>query len=145
MPMGKSRRYHTKLGKQASYILLGQTGVVFAAASFWSIGVWPMVVLSAIVLCLAAWMVLGTRYVIGHTFLYAHCGPLRLRVPLSAITAVHRRALDRGVTFALASDLIGIEYGANALNVSPRDADGFIEAVHDATRSAADSRRLDNR
>ena len=141
MSMGKSGRYRTKLGKQASYILLGQTGVVFAAASFWSNGVWPMVVLSAIVLCLAAWMMLGTRYVIDRTFLYAHCGPFRLRVPLAAITAVHRRAMDRGVTFALASDLIGIEYGANALNVSPRDADGFIKAVHKATQS----RRPDGR
>lgn len=140
MPMGNSRRYRTKLGKRASYLLLGQAGGVLAAAGFWSNGVWPMVVLSAIVLCLAAWTLLGTRYVIDRTFLYAHSGPLRLRVPLAAITAVHRRALDRGVTFALASDLIGIEYGANALNVSPRDADGFIEAVHDATRSAADSR-----
>ena len=140
MPMGKSRRYRTKLGKQASYLLLGQAGGVLAAVGFWSNGVWPMVVLSAIVLCLAAWIVLGTRYVIDRTFLYAHYGPFRLRVPLRAITAVHQRALDRGVTFALASDLIGIEYGANALNVSPRDADRFIEAVHNAMQSAANSR-----
>ena len=53
-----------------------------------------------------------------------------MRVRLGDITAVHRRTVGRGVTLGLGTDFIGIEYGANALNVSPRDADDFIEAVH---------------
>ena len=114
------------------YILLGQIGVVLATVSFWRIGAWPMVVLGAVVLCLAAWTLLGTRYVIGDVVLDARRGPFRMRVPLRDITAVRRHAVDRGVTFGFGSDFVGIEYGANAINVSPRDADDFISALQAA-------------
>ena len=137
--MAESRRYPTSLGKRFTYVLLSQAGVVVATVSFWRLGVWLMVVLGAIVLCLSAWMLLGTRYVIGGGVLDARLGPLRMRVRLGDITAVHRRAVDRGVTLGLGSDYIDIEYGANALNVSPRDADGFIEVVRNAKPAAGAS------
>ena len=91
-----------------------------------------MVVLGGLVLCLATWILLGTRYVIGDVVLDARRGPFRMRVPLRDITAVHRHAVDRGVTFGFGPDYIGIEYGANAINVSPRDADDFIRALQTA-------------
>ena len=122
-------RFRSKHGSRANYIMLGQVGGILAMIAFWRVGAWPMVVLCVIVLSLALWTVLGTRYVIRGGVLDARSGPLRMRVPLRDITAVHRRTVDRGVTLGLGDDYIGIEYGANALNVSPLDADGFVEAV----------------
>ena len=127
--MAEPRRYRTQFGRRAAYLLLSQGGCFISTVGFWWLGVWPMVVLGAAVLCLAAWMVLGTGYVVHDGVLAARSGPLRMRVQLRDITAVHRRTVDRGVTLGLGTDFIGIEYGANALNVSPRDADDFIEAV----------------
>lgn len=131
--MPETGRYRTKLGRQGVYFLLGQTGAVLATAAFWRVGAWPMVVLGGLVLCLATWILLGTRYVIGDVVLDARRGPLRMRVPLRDITAVHRHAVDRGVTLGFGPDFIGIEYGANAINVSPRDADDFIRTLQAAT------------
>lgn len=125
--MPETGRYRTKLGRQGVYFLLGQTGAVLATAAFWRVGAWPMVVL-----CLATWILLGTRYVIGDVVLDARRGPLRMRVPLRDITTVHRHAVDRGVTLGFGPDFIGIEYGANAINVSPRDADDFIRTLQAA-------------
>ena len=34
-----------------------------------------------------------------------------------------------GPLFGLGSDFIGIEYGEKAVNVSPKDADGFVDTV----------------
>ena len=130
--MPETGRYRTRLGSQGVYILLGQTGVVLATAAFWRVGARPMVVLGGLVLCLAVWILLGTRYVIGDAVLDARRGPLRMRIPLRDITAVHRHALDRGVTLGFGPDFIGIEYGANAINVSPREADDFIRALQAA-------------
>ena len=127
--MAEPRRYRTQFGRRATYLLLSLGGGFISMVGFWWVGVWPMVVLGAIVLCLAAWMVLGTGYVMHDGVLAARSGPLRMRVRLRDITAVHRRTVERGVTLGLGTDFIGIEYGANALNVSPRDADDFIEAV----------------
>lgn len=130
--MPESKRYGTRLGRPGVYMLLGQTGVILATVAFWRVGAWPMVVLGGLVLCLAVWILLGTRYSIGDTVLDARRGPFRMRVPLRDITGVHRHALDRGVTLGFGPDFIGIEYGANAINVSPRDADDFIRALQAA-------------
>ena len=137
--MAERKRYGTKLGRRAAYLVLGQVGGLLGMATFWLIGAWPMVVLSAIMLCLAAWTLLGTRYSVGNDVLVARSGPYRQRVPLRDITAVRRHTVDRGVTLGFGTDFIGIEYGANALNVSPREADDFVKAV----RAAMMSRPLD--
>ena len=39
-----------------------------------------------------------------------------------------------GPMFGLGSDFIGIEYGERAVNISPTDIDGFIEAVQHARK-----------
>lgn len=130
--MVRAKRYRTKLTRQGLCILLGQIGVVLGTVAFWRVGAWPMVVLGGLVLCLATWILLGTRYLIGDSVLDARRGPIRIRVPLRDVTGLHRHALDRGVTLGFGPDFIGIEYGANAINVSPRDADDFIRALQAA-------------
>lgn len=140
--MPESRRYRTSLGSWGVWILLGQTGVVLATVGFWRVGAWPMVVLAGIVLCLGAWILFGTRYVIGGGVLDARRGPFRMQLPLRDITAVQRHAVDRGVMFGFGPDFIGIEYGANAINVSPRDADGFIRALEAAMPVRAPPRTI---
>lgn len=123
-------------------MVLGQTGVILATVAFWRVGAWPMVVLGVLVLCLAAWILLGTRCSIGDAVLNARRGPIRMRVPLRDITGVHRHALDRGVTLGFGPDFIGIEYGANAINVSPRDADDFVRALQAAMPARTRSRSI---
>lgn len=140
--MPEPKRYGSTFGRRATYLLLEQVPGLLAAATFWRMGVWPMVVLAAIVLCLAGWTVLCTRYVIGGGTLDARHGPFRMRVPLRDITAVHHHTVDRGLTYGLGFDFIGIEYGANALNVSPRDTDDFIETLQVAVARSL-GRRLE--
>ena len=42
-----------------------------------------------------------------------------------------------GPMWGLGSDFLGIEYGeSNAVNVSPQDVDGFIEAVQHGTQQS---------
>ena len=138
--MAERKRYGSKLGKRAAYLVLVQVGGLLAMATFWLIGAWPIVLLGVIVLSLAAWTLLGTRYSVGNGVLVARSGPIRKRVPLRDITAVRRHAVDRGITLGLGTDLIGIEIRANALNVSPREAGGFVDVVRAAmTRPPVES------
>ena len=79
------------------------------------------------------WVLLGTRYVVGQDVLVVRMGPYRKRIALSDVTRVHRHRMQTGPMLGLGSDFIGIEYGENkTVNVSPRDADGFVEAVKHA-------------
>jgi len=123
-------RYPTTVGSFAVIVGLGPTGIALATGSFWLQGAWPMVGLGVALLCVFGWILLGTRYVVERDVLLVRMGPYRKRIALRDVTKVDRDRMRNGPMLGLGSDFIGIEYGENkAVNVSPRDADGFIEAV----------------
>ena len=101
--------------------------------SFWLLGSWPMVGLGVALLCVFGWILLGTRYVVEQGVLGIRMGPFRKRIRLSDVTGGHRHRMRNGPTLGLGSDFIGIEYGEQAVNISPKDADGFVEAVWQGT------------
>ena len=126
-------RYRTTFGSYAVILGLGPAGIALSTLSFWLLGSWPMVGLGVALLCGFGWILLGTRYVVEQGVLGIRMGPFRKRIRLSDVTGVHRHRMRNGPTLGLGSDFIGIEYGEQAVNVSPKDADGFIEAVWQAT------------
>ena len=122
-------RYRTAFGSFAVILGIGPAAIALTLPSAWLSGWWPMFGLGVALLCVFAWTLLGTRYVIEQGVLDVRVGPIQKRIPLSDITAVHRHRMSSGPTCGLGSDFIGIEYGERAVNVSPKDVDGFIEAV----------------
>lgn len=122
-------RYHTTFGVYVVILGLGPAGIALAMPNAWLSGWWPMVGLGVALLCVFAWTLLGTRYVIEEGVLDVRVGPIHKRIPLRDITAVHRHRMRNGPTYGLGSEFIGIEYRERAVNVSPKDVDGFIEAV----------------
>lgn len=122
-------RYRTAFGSFVVIPGLGPAAIALTLPSAWVNGSWPMLGLGVAVLCVFGWILLATRYVIEQGVLDVRVGPIRKRIPLSDITAVHRHRMSNGPTCGLGSDFIGIEYGERAVNVSPKDVDGFIKAV----------------
>ena len=122
-------RYRTTFGSYIVILGLGPAGIALAMPNAWLSGSWPMVGLGVALLCVFAWTLLGTRYVIEQGVLDVRVGPIHKRVPLRDITAVHRHRMSNGPTYGLGSEFIGIEYGERAVNVSPKDVDGFIKAL----------------
>ncbi len=89
-----------------------------------------MVGLGVALPCVFRWILLGTRYVVERDVRLVRMGPYRKRIALRDVTKVDRDRMWNGPILGLGPDFIGIEYGENkAANVSPRDADGLIEAV----------------
>ena len=125
-------RYRTTFGAYAVILGLGPAGAALATASLWQSGRWSMVLLGVALLGVFGWVLLGTRYVVRHGVLDVRLGPLHRRISLGDITEIHRHRMLKGPTLGLGSDFIGIEYGEQAVNVSPKDAAGFIEAVSKA-------------
>ena len=126
-------RYRTTFGSYAVILGLGPAGIGLATLSFALQGSWPMAGLGVALLCVFGWILLGTRYVVGQDVLDVRMGPLRRRIPLNDVTGIHRR-MGNGWMLGLGSDFISIEFGQRrAVNVSPRNPDGFIEAVRQGT------------
>ena len=123
-------RYRTTFGSYAVILGLGPTGIGLATLSSALQGSWPMAGLGVALLCVFGWILLGTRYVVGQDVLDVRMGPLRRRIPLNDVTGIHRHRMVDGWMLGLGSDFISIEFGQRpAVNVSPRNPDGFIEAV----------------
>ena len=120
---------------------LGPAGMALTLPNAWLSGWWPMFGLGVALLCLFGWVLLGTRYVVEEGVLDVRVGPLHKRIPLDDITGVHRYRLSNGPMFGLGSDFIGVEYGERAVNISPNNIDGFIEAVWPATDQPRSPRR----
>ena len=128
-------QYRTTFGSYAVILGLGPMGIGLATLSFGLNGWWPMVGLGVALLCLFGWLLLRTRYVVEQEVLDVRMGPFHRRIPLSDIRGIHRHRMRHGPMFGLGSDFIGIEYGEQGVNVSPKDADGFIEAIRQGTRA----------
>ena len=135
-------RCGTAYGRHLVVRALVPAGAGLATVNFWNLGVWPMVGFAVLLLCLSL-SFLWTSYSVAQGVLHIRHGLFHRRVPLRSVTAVHRRALPGGMWFGLGTDFIGIQHGPNAVNVSPRDTDGFVEALRagmaDAGASVSES------
>ena len=126
-------RYRSEVG---SYALILGLGPGLAISSFALLGAWPMVGLGVALLCLTGWVAFGTRYAVEQYALDIRMGPFHRRIRLREVTGIHRRRLRKGPAFGLGPDFVGIEYGERVVNVSPRDVDGFVEALWEGAEEA---------
>jgi hypothetical protein len=106
------------LGASALILWTGNGGILDA---------FPPVVLTATA-GLLLWVLYGTRYTFSAGVLDARCGPFRFRVPLDDVTSAEpsRDALSGP---ACSLDRLLIHYGHRRILVSPRDREGFLEAL----------------
>ena len=123
-------RFRTAIGTEALFVSIGPVVALLAAA--WA-GSWALMGVGACFLAWVGWMAFGARYVIEDGVLDVRMGPFRRRIRLSDITGVRRGPCRRARTFGLGSDFVGIQHGERAVNVSPRDVDGFVEALRSGT------------
>ena len=130
-------RYHTAFGMQLVFVG-GGLGLGVGATISWWFDSWPMLSLGLTSLALLGWILLGTRYIVREGVLDIRCGPVHKRIPLGDITGVHRRMLDRGLMLGLGSDFIGIEYDGKVVHISPRNVEGFVEAISEALEARED-------
>ena len=123
------KRYRTAYGSYAVILGLGPMALALTTVSPWMLGNWSMFGVGAVVIGVFAWTLLCTGYVVDAGFLVVRLGPFRKRIPLNEITRFDPHRMRHGPMFGLGSDFIGIEYGGKAINVSPKDADGFVEVL----------------
>lgn len=135
-------KYRTTLGSYAVILGLGPAAIAGTTVTFWLHGWWLMVGLTVVPLCLFGWVVLGTRYAVEQDALDIRLGPLHKRIALGDITGVHRHRMLEGPMFGLGSDFISIEYGERAVNISPKDADDFVNAISKATERPSSPRAV---
>ena len=90
----------------------------------------PHVLISGLLGLSFFWLLLSTKYTIGRDTLMIQSGPFRWRIPKGEITQI---TPSRSVISspALSLDRLKIEYagGRNSILVSPKDKNGFIQAV----------------
>lgn len=119
-------RYRTSIGIEAFFVAMGPTIALLAG---WTTGSWLLAGTSACLLGALAWMAAWTRYVIADGVLDVRMGPLHRRIRLDEITSVDRGHRWKGATLGLGSDSVCIEVGEKTVNLSPRDVDGFVQAL----------------
>ena len=119
-------RFRTAIGTEALFVSIGPVVALLAAA--WA-GSWALTGVGACFLVWVGWMAFGTRYGIEDGVLEVRMGPFGRRIRLCDITEVQRGPCQRARTLGLGSDFVGIRHGEGAVNVSPRDVDGFVAAL----------------
>lgn len=86
---------------------------------------------------LPLWLLLSTRYILGHGRLVVRSGPFRWHIPLTDITSITPTSNPLSSP-ALSLDRLRIDYGrGRSLMISPRSKAEFIRDVEMATRGAA--------
>ena len=123
------KRYRTTYGSYAVILGLGPVAIALPTVNSWMLGNWPMFGVGVVVIGVFAWTLLGTGYGFDGGFLVVRLGPFRKRIPLGEITRFDLHRMRHGPMFGLGSEFIGIEYRGKGINVSPKDGEGFVEAL----------------
>lgn len=81
---------------------------------------------------LSAWFIVGTGYRVEPERLVARSGPIRWRIPWSALRSIGDADGDLTSGPAMSLDRIELRYGdGQSMLVSPKDRAGFLQAVKD--------------
>ena len=130
------KRYRSAFGTGLVFLAIPLAASSLGMLNSWFSQRWLLFALSAIPVGVGAWMIGQARYMIEEAALDIRIGFFHRNVPWRDIKAVHRRTLPKGAMLGFGSDFIGIEYGEKTVNVSPKDADGFVEAVRERMEDA---------
>lgn len=74
---------------------------------------------------------MSTRYRVVDGVLHVHHGPFHRRIELESISTISLgEKLRWARLYGLGSDRLGIDYeGGRAVNITPKDVDGFLAAI----------------
>ena len=72
---------------------------------------------------------LSTKYRVWDGALHVRVGPFSRRIAIDAITSVTDHGIAPGRVYGLGSDIIGIAYEGGAIDITPKDAEGFLAAI----------------
>lgn len=77
------------------------------------------------------YVMLSTRYRVVDGVLHVHHGPFSRRIELDSILTISLgQKLRWARLYGLGSDRLGIDYeGGRAVNITPKDVDGFLAAI----------------
>jgi len=100
------------------------------------VGLASAVAMLSLVICLALWLFLTTRYELGSESLVVRSGPFSWRIRLAEITSVERTKDPRAGP-ALSLDRLCVRYrrGLEIL-ISPEDQEGFLAVLHERAPGA---------
>lgn len=94
---------------------------------------WPPFIILALTTVLIIWVLLDTRYVINHGFLFYRSGPFRGRIDIAKIKKIQRHSgLYVPVSMKPALDTKGFIITYNNFDdvfVSPENSDAFLQEI----------------
>ena len=78
---------------------------------------------------IVAYLLLSTKYRVEDGILYVRTGPFKRSVAIDSITSITDHGTPKGRLYGLGTDIIGIAYEGGSVNITPKDADGFMAAI----------------
>ena len=93
---------------------------------------WQAVVFRIIAVVLPSITVLlmvTTNYRVIGGVLHLRMAFWRRRIPIETITSLSEYGIKKGRVYGLGTDILAIEYEGGSVGVTPKDLEGFVEAV----------------
>ena len=89
-----------------------------------------------------AYLVLSTKYRVEDGVLHVRMGPFKRSIAIDSITSVTDYGIAPGRVYGLGSDIIGIAYEDSAIDITPKDAEGFLAAIGFPSTASQDAEAL---
>lgn len=74
-------------------------------------------------------LMVTTRYRVLGGVLHLRMAFWCRRIPIETITSLSEHGIKKGRVYGLGTDILAIEYDGGAVGVTPKDLEGFVEAV----------------
>ena len=78
---------------------------------------------------IVALLMVSTRYQVLGGVLHLRMAFWRRRIPIETITSLSEYGIKRGRVYGLGTDILAIEYEGGSVGVTPKDKEGFVEAL----------------
>lgn len=85
--------------------------------------------LSAATVVLMVYAMLSTKYRVERGILHVRMGPFKRSIAIDSITSITGYGITRGRVYGLGSDIVGITFEGGAIDITPKDSDGFLAAI----------------
>lgn len=76
-----------------------------------------------------AYLMRSTKYWVEDGILHVRTGPFKRSVAIDSITSITDHGTPKGRLYGLGRDIIGITYDGGSVDITPKDADGFMAAI----------------
>ena len=106
--------------------------VVLLAIAHWNQSDWISIlgrVLAIALTALMAYFMLSTNYRVERGILHVRMGPFKRSIAIDSTTSITGYGITRGRVYGLGSDIMGITYKGGAIDITPKDSDGFLAAI----------------